>query len=304
MPLDDDEELVAIVMAMVLVARARLEHGPADHVIGPRGFFVDQELYLHVDPAVVTRQALDLGYLANIGAKHFRRRHLFLQLLGGLPDRLAERGTEHFGFRRHHCPPRRRYTSCAATKSLWSMPSPRHAFIISLAAAASGTGLPSLRPRSSASSISFCCKVTSASGTSGIFPSRMNGPRYPRTGEAATLLSTASTATSRATPPFSASAIASPKAITSTISRRLTAIFIWQARPLPPMRVTFGPIASITGFARSNAPASPPTITEALPATTVTGLPEIGASSMKRPVLANSAATSRLTSGDIVLMSA
>ena len=46
------------------------------------------------------------------------------------------------------------------------------------------------------------------------------------------------------------------------------------------MCVTFGPIASITGFARSNAAASPPTITEALPATTVTGLPEIGESSM------------------------
>ena len=58
----------------------------------------------------------------------------------------------------------------------------------------------------------------------------------------------ASTATSRDTPPFSASATASPKAITSTISSRLTAIFIWQASPLPPMRVTFGPIASSTGF--------------------------------------------------------
>ena len=33
----------------------------------------------------------------------------------------------------------------------------------------------------------------------------------------------------------------------------------------------------MTGLARSNAAASPPTITEALPATTVTGLPEIGA---------------------------
>ncbi len=70
------------------------------------------------------------------------------------------------------------------------------------------------------------------------------------------------------------------------------------------MCVTFGPIASITGLARSNAAASPPTITEALPAFTVTGLPEIGEFSMKRPALANSAATSRLTSGLIVLMSA
>ena len=46
-------------------------------------------------------------------------------------------------------------------------------------------------------------------------------------------------------------ATASPKAITSTISRRLTAIFIWQARPCPPMRVTFGPIASNTSRTRS-----------------------------------------------------
>ena len=113
----------------------------------------------------------------------------------------------------------------------------------------------------------------------------------------------ASTATSRSTPPFSASATASPKQITSTISSRLTAIFIWQASPLPPMRVTFGPIASSTGLARSKAASSPPIITEALPAFTVTGLPEIGPSSMNEPALANSAATSRLASGSMVLMS-
>ena len=53
----------------------------------------------------------------------------------------------------------------------------RQAFIISSAAAASGSGLPSLRPISSTSSMSFCCKVTSASGTSGIWPSRTKGPR-------------------------------------------------------------------------------------------------------------------------------
>ena len=113
----------------------------------------------------------------------------------------------------------------------------------------------------------------------------------------------ASSATSRATPPFSASATASPKAITSTISSRLTAIFIWQASPLPPMRVTFGPIASSTGFTRSKAAASPPIMIEALPCTTVTGLPESGPSSMIEPALANSAATARLASGSIVLMS-
>ena len=113
----------------------------------------------------------------------------------------------------------------------------------------------------------------------------------------------ASTAASRDTPPFSASATASPKQITSTMSRRLTAIFIWQARPLPPMRVTFGPIASSTGLARSNASASPPIITEARPAFTVTGLPDSGPSSMIDPASANFSAIARLASGSIVLMS-
>ena len=69
------------------------------------------------------------------------------------------------------------------------------------------------------------------------------------------------------------------------------------------MRVTLGPIASSTGFTRSNAASSPPTMIEALPAVTVTGLPEIGASSMIAPALANSCATARLASGAIVLMS-
>ena len=69
------------------------------------------------------------------------------------------------------------------------------------------------------------------------------------------------------------------------------------------MCVTFGPIASSTGLTRSNAASSPPTMTEALPCATVTGLPEIGASSMIEPALANSAATARLASGAIVLMS-
>ena len=48
--------------------------------------------------------------------------------------------------------------------------------------------------------MSFCWRRTLASGFSGIPPSRMNGPRYPITGEATTLCSMASTATSRCTP--------------------------------------------------------------------------------------------------------
>src|SRR5689334_24070696 len=70
--LDDDEELIAIVMTVALVARARLEHGPADHVVGASGFLVDQELHLHVDPAILTRQALDLRHVADVGAVHRR----------------------------------------------------------------------------------------------------------------------------------------------------------------------------------------------------------------------------------------
>ncbi len=54
----------------------------------------------------------------------------------------------------------------------------------------------------------------------------------------------------------------------------------------------------------SKAALSPPTMTEALPCTSVTGLPEIGASSIASPSRANAAATARLSSGEIVLMSA
>src|SRR6516165_10610633 len=46
-----------------------------------------------------------------------------------------------------------------------------------------------------------------------------------------------------------------------------------------------------------------PTMTAALPCASVTGLPEIGASSMATPCLANSAEIARLASGAIVLMS-
>ena len=62
------------------------------------------------------------------------------------------------------------------------------------------------------------------------------------------------------------------------------------------MWITFGPIASSTGLAVSNAVASPPTISEACPAFTVTGLPEIGASSIMRPTCRERrSATLRLT---------
>src|SRR5215813_10040425 len=70
--LEHDEELVAIVMAVPLVARPRLEHGPTDHMVGAGGGLVDQELHLHVDPAVFAFEARDLRHVAHIGAIHFR----------------------------------------------------------------------------------------------------------------------------------------------------------------------------------------------------------------------------------------
>src|SRR3954471_16961717 len=174
--LQHDEELVAVFVQMLLVACARLEYGPADHVVGAGRFLVDQELHLHVDPAVLALQPLNLRHVLDVGAVHRGSE------LGGCDSGcrlhgLGQRRADHLSLACHDCPPSRRYTSCATTKSLPSMPSPRQAVIISLAAAASGVGLPSWRARLSANSISFCCSVTSASGTCGILPSRMNGPR-------------------------------------------------------------------------------------------------------------------------------
>src|SRR6516162_6092477 len=72
--LEHDEELVAMVMAVPLVARPRLEHGPTDHMVGAGGCLVDQELHLHVDPAVLAFEARDLRHVAHTGAIHSRGR--------------------------------------------------------------------------------------------------------------------------------------------------------------------------------------------------------------------------------------
>src|SRR5262249_32388497 len=69
--LEHDEELVAMVMAVPLVARSRLEHGPTDHMIGAGGCLVDQELHLHVDPAVLALGARHLPHVPPIAAVHF-----------------------------------------------------------------------------------------------------------------------------------------------------------------------------------------------------------------------------------------
>src|SRR6185369_8889344 len=122
-------------------------------------------------PAVVALEAFDLRHVLDVGAVH-RCAELGGSDSGRRLHGFGQRRANHCTFACHDCPPNRRYTSCATTKSLPSMPSPRQAFIISLAAAARGVGLPSWRARLSASIMSFCCSVTSASGTCGILPSR------------------------------------------------------------------------------------------------------------------------------------
>src|SRR5262245_56284681 len=69
---EHDEELVAIVMAMPLVTRPRLEHRPPAHMVGAGGCRVDRELHLHVGPAVLASVARDLRRVAHTGAIHFR----------------------------------------------------------------------------------------------------------------------------------------------------------------------------------------------------------------------------------------
>src|SRR5439155_7076271 len=51
-------------------------------------------------------------------------------------------------------------------------------------------------------------------------------------------------------------------------------IFISSACPLSPIRSTIGPTSSSTGFTRSNASGSPPTMIDAFPCSTVVGAPE------------------------------
>ena len=103
--LEHDEELVAVPVQMPLVAGAGLEHGPADDVVGAGRFLVDQELHLHVDPAVVALQAFDLRHVLDVGAEHLgaeRRRGDPRRRLHGLGQRRADL----FTLARHDCPPK------------------------------------------------------------------------------------------------------------------------------------------------------------------------------------------------------
>src|SRR5262249_11309337 len=64
----------AIAMPVTFVPRPRLEHGPTDHMIRPRRSLVDQELHLHIDPAVLALETGDLGHRVHVGAIHLRGR--------------------------------------------------------------------------------------------------------------------------------------------------------------------------------------------------------------------------------------
>ncbi len=65
--LEDDEELVGVAMEMPVVAGARRQHGPAEQeVVGAGLCLVDEELHLHVDPALVAAQPADEGNLRQI----------------------------------------------------------------------------------------------------------------------------------------------------------------------------------------------------------------------------------------------
>ena len=83
----------------------------------------------------------------------------------------------------------------------------------------------------------------------------------------------------------------------------MIAIFIVTAVPFGPRWKTFGPIASSTGFARSNASSSPPTMIETFPCSTVIDVPDTGASSICPPTAATFSASARVFAGLAVLMS-
>src|SRR5579859_375109 len=123
-------------------------------------------------------------------------------------------------------------TSNMQAKSYFVQPMPRAAVRNSLLAAVVGSGTSSCLPRSMASTISFCIMLTSNHASSGCC--RTNGPRYLIIGEATALLTSTSTATSRAMPLFSASSTPSENASICTARLRLIAIFIDRANPLSP----------------------------------------------------------------------
>src|SRR6478609_6511946 len=68
--LEHDEELIAVMMAMVFMPCTGFQNGPADHMVGAGGLLVDQELHLHVDPAILALEASHLRHVLQVGAIH------------------------------------------------------------------------------------------------------------------------------------------------------------------------------------------------------------------------------------------
>src|SRR5947208_1058765 len=225
--------------------------------------------------------------------------------LGHLPVHLEPRPVRYLFRRQRHSlghrvtsvsiPDMRASTSKTTAKSFSSRPMPRAAVSSSFVIAVVGSGTSSSRPSSRARFMSFCIMLTSNHASSGC--SRTNGPRYATIGDAITLESITSTALSRAMPLFSASRTPSLNATLCTCSCRLTALFIVTALPFAPTWKTFGPIASSTGRTRSYTSASPPTMIESLPCSSVLTLPDTGASSIAAPSSATRSASSRMPDG-------
>ena len=159
-------------------------------------------------------------------------------------------------------PLRRASTSKTTAKSNSPRPRPWAAVSMVCAKAVVGKGTSTWWPSSRANPRSFCIMETLNQASAGI-PST-NGPRYLTMGEATTLLSSASTARSRAIPAFSASSTASENASICTARPRLVATFMVAARPRGPMWVIVGPMARRKGRTRSSTAGSPPTIKDEL----------------------------------------
>src|SRR3712207_3397485 len=108
---------------------------------------------------------------------------------------------------------------------------------------------------------------------------------------------------SGATPPLeprtSASLTASMVSATTTW---LAALVTWPA-PVGPTWFTVAPITSKSGLARSKSSSLPPTMMESVPSMAPTSPPLTGASSMEAPRSLTFAASSSVTTGEMVLMS-
>src|SRR5262245_19252411 len=66
-----------------------LKHGPANHMVGTGRFLVNQKLHLHIDPAVIALEAINLRYIAQVCAVHNWRLLAFFHSAAALFTALA-----------------------------------------------------------------------------------------------------------------------------------------------------------------------------------------------------------------------